>query len=63
MAVLDLFSEEQLGPTYMPSEVYPSDHIAIAADLQVRPCLLVAPYLAHYLISYLMTAADLQLLW
>lgn len=32
VAALDLFSEEQLGATLLPSAMYPSDHIAIAAD-------------------------------
>ena len=35
VSVLDLYSEEQVGPTYIPSEVYPSDHLAIASDLQL----------------------------
>jgi saccharopine dehydrogenase-like NADP-dependent oxidoreductase len=34
-AVLDLLTEEEVGPDYLPSISYPSDHIAIAADLQL----------------------------
>lgn len=36
VAALDLFSEEQLGQTLLPSAMYPSDHVAIAADLMLE---------------------------
>eukprot|EP01036_Dinobryon_divergens_P035365 gene35365-45806_t len=36
LALLDLFTETQLGPQLLPSEMYPSDHIAIAADFQLE---------------------------
>jgi len=34
-AVLGLYSEEDIGEGLLPSALYPSDHLAIAADLQV----------------------------
>ena len=33
--VLDLYNEEEVGPGLLPSERYPSDHLAIAANLQL----------------------------
>jgi len=33
--VLDLLSEEQVGPTLLPNAKYPSDHVSIVADLQI----------------------------
>lgn len=35
VAALDLFSEEEIGPQLMPSSTYPSDHLSIAADLEI----------------------------
>lgn len=35
MGVLDLLRTEEVGPDFLPSSSYPSDHIAIAADLEV----------------------------
>lgn len=35
LAVLDVFREEKLEPQLIPSSFYPSDHIAIAADLEL----------------------------
>lgn len=35
VAILELFTEEDLGPDLLPSETYGSDHVAIAADLQL----------------------------
>ena len=35
MEVLDLYDEDQIGPGLLPSERYPSDHLAIAAKLQL----------------------------
>lgn len=33
--VLDLYDEDEVGPGLLPSERYPSDHLAIAANLQL----------------------------
>ena len=35
LGVLDLLRTEEVGPDFLPSSSYPSDHIAIAADLEV----------------------------
>lgn len=35
LAVLEPFTLQQLGSDLLPSEVYGSDHVAIAADLQL----------------------------
>ena len=35
LSVLDLFDDDEIGEGLLPSEIYPSDHIAIAADLQL----------------------------
>ena len=35
LSVLDVFSEAEMGEILIPSESYPSDHIAIASDLQL----------------------------
>jgi len=35
VSVLDVFSDEEIGDAFLPSESYPSDHIAIASDLQL----------------------------
>ena len=35
VSVLDLLSDEQIGPTLLPNTRYPSDHVSIVADLQV----------------------------
>ena len=35
LGALDLLSEEEVGPGFLPSPSYPSDHIAIAADVEV----------------------------
>jgi hypothetical protein len=34
-AVLDVFSDAEVGHQLLPSDLYPSDHMAIAADLRV----------------------------
>jgi hypothetical protein len=34
-AVLDLFTAQEVGDTLLPSPSYPSDHLAIAVDLEV----------------------------
>jgi nocturnin len=36
VAALDLFSEEEMGESLLPSVRYPSDHLAIAADLKLQ---------------------------
>ena len=38
MGILDLLRTEEVGPDFLPSSSYPSDHIAIAADLEVISC-------------------------
>jgi hypothetical protein len=35
LGVLDLLRTDEVGPDFLPSSSYPSDHIAIAADLEV----------------------------
>lgn len=35
LTVLDLFSEDEIGESLLPSEMYPSDHLAIGADLEL----------------------------
>ena len=35
LGVLDLLRTDEVGPDYLPSSSYPSDHIAIAADLEI----------------------------
>lgn len=35
VAALDIFSEEAMEPDLIPSKDYPSDHVAIAADLEL----------------------------
>lgn len=35
VAVLDLYSEDMIGDSLLPSKDYPSDHLAIAADLEL----------------------------
>ena len=35
LGVLDLLRNEEVGPDFLPSSSYPSDHIAIAADLEI----------------------------
>ena len=35
VSALDIFSAEEVGEDLLPSKIYPSDHIAIAADLQL----------------------------
>jgi hypothetical protein len=35
VAVLEPFTAEEVGPNLLPSDTYGSDHIAIAADLQL----------------------------
>jgi hypothetical protein len=35
VAALDVYSEEELGEELIPSKEYPSDHLSIAADLQL----------------------------
>jgi hypothetical protein len=35
LSVLDLLRTEEVGPDFLPSSSYPSDHIAIAADLEI----------------------------
>jgi hypothetical protein len=35
VSALDVFSEVEIGPDFIPSENYPSDHIALASDLQL----------------------------
>jgi hypothetical protein len=35
VSALDLYSEEEIGAELIPSKFYPSDHLSIAADLQV----------------------------
>lgn len=32
---LNVYSEDQIGKDFLPSHMYPSDHISIAADLQI----------------------------
>ena len=34
-AVLDLLPAKIVGPALLPSAIYPSDHLAIAADLEI----------------------------
>jgi hypothetical protein len=34
-AVLDLLSEEEVGPDFLPSCSYPSDHIAVVGELEL----------------------------
>lgn len=34
-AILDLLSANVVGPALLPSSIYPSDHLAIAADLEI----------------------------
>jgi len=34
-SVLDIYSDEYIGADLLPSALYPSDHLAIAADLRV----------------------------
>jgi len=36
VAVLDLFSDEEVGPQLLPNSNYPSDHVAIAADFELE---------------------------
>ena len=36
VAALDIFGDDDLGPGLIPSELYPSDHLSIAADLLLR---------------------------
>lgn len=36
VAALDIFGGDDLGPGLIPSELYPSDHLSIAADLLLR---------------------------
>ena len=35
LGVLDLLGTDEVGPDFLPSSFYPSDHIAIAADLEI----------------------------
>lgn len=35
LGVLDLLRNHEVGPDFLPSSSYPSDHIAIAADLEI----------------------------
>jgi len=35
LGALDLLSDDEVGPGFLPSPSYPSDHIAIAADVEV----------------------------
>lgn len=35
LGVLDLLRTDEVGPDFLPSSSYPSDHIAIAADLEI----------------------------
>ena len=35
LGVLDLLTDEEVGPGFLPSPSYPSDHIAIAADFEI----------------------------
>jgi hypothetical protein len=35
-ALLDVFSAAEVGAALLPSALYPSDHLAIAADLQLE---------------------------
>lgn len=35
LGLLDLLRTDEVGPDYLPSSFYPSDHIAIAADLEI----------------------------
>ena len=50
LAILDLYSSDELGAALLPSKIYPSDHLAICADLEL---------LWWSLVSY----GDLELLW
>lgn len=36
IAALDILSDEEIGPSYIPSKDYPSDHLSIVADLQLK---------------------------
>jgi len=36
VAALDIFCDDDLGPGLIPSELYPSDPLSIAADLLLR---------------------------
>jgi hypothetical protein len=35
LGALDLLTDKEVGPDFLPSSSYPSDHIAIAADLEI----------------------------
>jgi hypothetical protein len=35
LGVLDLLTDDEVGPGFLPSPSYPSDHIAIAADIEI----------------------------